>query len=241
MDRKNIVSLPDGNILKTGTEHCRTDYAWLKAFESCDLPDWVRVPKLRSSLVEFGWEGLHQYAFAMEKISFPTLEETLKTKPISAELADRIVEGLRALRTALATVKTTDAIPGLDKCLLQGHMFPPNEDSCWTASSQDEVKRILDEKSVDGNEFIGSWEWAWGDCSPGNIYISPEDDKTIYYADFGYAMNLPPEYDRWTLMVSHYSPNFTAPLIRAFARKSVGDLPINFEAFTKMRNRYRVL
>ena len=74
LDRKNIVSLPDGNILKTGPEHCRTDYAWLKVFGSCSLPDWVRVPKLRSSLVEVEYEGCHQYAFAMAKISFPTLE-----------------------------------------------------------------------------------------------------------------------------------------------------------------------
>ena len=241
IDHQNMVSLPGGTILKTGLEHCRTDYAWLNVFQSCSFPDWVRVPKLRSSLVEFKWEGALFYAFAMERINFPTLEEVAKTQPISDELADRIIEGLCSLRTAVATIKTSNAVPGLDKCLLQGHMFPPNEDSCWTVSSQDEVKQILHEKAADGNDFIGSWEWAWGDCSPGNIYISPEDDKAIYYADFGYAMTLPPGYDLCTLTESHYSPDFTAPLIRAFARKSSVGPPTNFEAFTKMRGRYRKL
>ena len=212
----------------------------MKAFESSSLPDWVRIPKLRSSLVEFEYEGSHLYAFAMEEIRFPKLEEVLKTKPISDELADRIIEGLEFLRTAVGSIKTANAVPGLDKCLLQGHMFPPNEARCWTVSSQNEVKQILDEKAADGNEFVGSWEWAWGDCSPGNIYVSPEDDKTIYYADFGYAMNLPPAYELWTLMMSHYCSNFTAPLIRALLRRrTVG--PVNFEAFAKMPDRYRKL
>lgn len=247
INRKNIVSLSDDAILKIGPEHCRADYAWLKviqslqASEGCSIPDWVRVPKLRSQLVEFTWEGLHLYGFAMEKINFPTLAEVTKIQPINDELADRIVEGLVSLRTGIAIIKTSDAVPGLDKCLLQGHMFPPNEDSCWTVSSQDDVKQTLEEKVGDSNDFNGLWEWAWGDCGPENIYVSLEAGKTICYADLGYAMRLPRGYDLWTLKVSHYSPNFTAPLIRAFARKDSISSSIHFEAFTKMRNRYRKL
>ena len=239
IDRKNIISLPGGTILKIGPEHCRIDYAWLKFIESCNLPDWIRVPKLRSSLVDFEWEDSHLYAFAMEKINILTLEEVFKRRPISDELVDRIIEGLCSLRIAVATVKTSNVVPGLDRCLLQGHMFPSNKKDCWNVSSQEEVKQILDEEAADGNNSLGIWEWAWGDCSPGNIYVSPEDDKTIYYADFGYAMNLPSGYDLWTLTTSHYSPDFTAPLIRAFGRRNISISPINLEAFTKVRDRYR--
>lgn len=46
---------------------------------------WVRVPKLRSLLVKFKWEGLRLYAFAMEKIKLPTLEEVFKRRLISDE------------------------------------------------------------------------------------------------------------------------------------------------------------
>lgn len=53
-------------------------------------------------------------------------------------------KSLASLRTAIATIKTPNAIPGLDKDLLQGHQFSPNEGSCWTVSSQDDVKQTLE-------------------------------------------------------------------------------------------------
>lgn len=116
-------------------------------------------------------------------------------------------------------------------------MFSPNEDDCRNVSSQEEVRQTLDEEAVEGIGSFGTWEWAWGDCSPGNI--SPEDNKTIFYADFGYAMNLPSGYDLWTLTASHYSLDFTAPLTRAFAGKTTTIPTINLETFTKVRDQYR--
>ncbi|KAJ4465569.1 hypothetical protein J3R30DRAFT_3722860 [Lentinula aciculospora] len=244
----NVIMFKNA-VLKMAGESCRADFCWLKAFEVCELPFGSSVLQLCSKLSRFDVdEDTHMDTFAMVKTPDMTMDDYLRRgKKLEDRLADQIVQSLVAVRDAAACIQTHDAIPNMGPFLLKGFMFPesfrllPNERVEWTVSTQDDVKHVLESRVGPINE---GWEWAAGDLSPNNIYLSFDGHGNVVnvtFGDFETSMWLPKFYDWWTLdlngrpTVGIYPPSFTAPLTAAFACYYSEDRPEVFSLFDRMR------
>lgn len=228
--------------METGKEHCVSDFAWLQTFGAYRLPAGVRVPQLRSGLVNFQFENAEIYGFVMEQFEFKTLQAYLRHDPFDDAMADQIVKAYLDLRTAVAELRTPYVVPGYPKCVLQGHMFPVHGETPTTVTTLDRLKSILQSIIEDPTKFNEQWEMALGDLSAEDILLVMDGTKVIAIAfiDFGYTMMLPSGYDLWHLKNhSQDTPNFSSPLLAAFERQKITLSTPQCDAFDRIRKRFR--
>lgn len=249
INRMNFVRLPGNALLKTGKEHCQADFRWLRAFADIRLPEGVCVPQLYSDIVEFDFDDDPTCGFVMQEVTFETLEEYLKDKPFDDILADQVAQAYLHLRSATAQLQTPYVIPSHETsnriyrdCVLQGHMFPRHGEADVRVTTQDDLRSKF--QTITGNPeiFNEGWELAMGDLSIEDIFVVRLGAKvvSICFIDFGYSMILPPGYDLWHLQKhSSDGPNFTKPLLAAFARYGMVLDSTQADAFDKIRKYFR--
>lgn len=219
-------------------------YRWLKAFHdssSAGLPPPVCKLVGEKGLVYFEDDLLGEVpAFCMERIKdAETVQKLYPKGQIPDAVADAIVQALVKLRAA------ADRIPGLGDALvpggcgpfrLSGHVFPSygfwgagqyRDEAYWTVATRTELAAIWKDVTGRAAEPTGRWTFAFGDLSPGNIWIGQgaAKDKTppVVFTDLEMSLMAPRGLDYATLEVNarherKYSPAFCDALMSAMRR-----------------------
>jgi hypothetical protein len=219
-------------------------YRWLQAFHdpsSMDLPPPVCKLVGGKGLV-YLQDGLlgEVPAFCMKRIKdAETVEKLYPKGEIPDTVADAIVQALIRLRTA------AERIPGIGDALvpggggpflLNGHVFPSygfwgseqhRDEAYWTIATRTELAAIYEDFTGGTAEPTARWTFAFGDISPGNIWIGRGalGDKTprVVFTDLEMSLMAPRGLDYATLEVNarherKYSPAFCDALMGAMRR-----------------------
>ncbi|KZP26764.1 hypothetical protein FIBSPDRAFT_1040519 [Athelia psychrophila] len=227
IDLRNICFLSDDEVAKIAWQEVPSDHAWLDFFGRCAVPADVRVPRLRGPPVADQIEdkfGAHPYHYLrMERIYGPTLQQHLDAGgAFDAALADAVVEAYLALRRAFPD--TGELRPGGRDHLIEGHLFPYDNEGAWVVATKADLIRVLEELAR-ASDAPAAWDlaaapcaFAHGDLSPTNIVVTPAG---VAFLDFRYARLWPDGYERWTLETSLYDARFTLPMVAAFDREGL--------------------